>query len=593
MLRSLYLKSAEELEDPNGQIGAYNWPGSCVMIAGPGSGKTKTLTTKMARILTEDLRPYEGLACITYSAECARELKHRMEKIGVREGRRVFIGTVHSFCLQRLLRPFARLAAPDLPSDFLLAKDADQTRAYDVAATRVLGNRAGAYRMADILKYRQFMRDDDAEMGAVAKEYESCLHAAGYIDFDDMAIQGLRLVRNHAWIRNTLCARYPVLVIDEYQDLSPYLHQIVMHLHKAAGIRLIAVGDPDQSIYPFQGARPELLAELCELPTIEVFRLKFNYRCAQQIIDASTVVLAEPREYTSRNSGYGTLHFHPVPEGLSAQAGYIHNIIIPNIMARREGLLSSQIGILYPNKNSAQPLADCFDTHSVSYIRIDSNARYPKTPFTRWIEDCAARCSIGWHGKSPRISDLVGTFERFLGRQNDRDGRREATTLFANFLFSQFSAEIDLCDWLEDLGITCLNPLFELYDKLAENRADFELLLRLSQVGGSLEGKTLEKFAGQAGASDHLNLITLHSAKGREFDVVVMLDLEQGQLPSWSAKSGRALAEARRLFYVGVTRAKYEVHFVYSGFTVDRDGRRRIDGPSQFVDEIRTQAGEL
>jgi len=127
-------------------------------------------------------------------------------------------------------------------------------------------------------------------------EYERLLEQAGKIDFDSMVLAGLALIKNHAWIRKVLKAKYPILVVDEYQDLGTPLHQIVMHFCFGGGIRLFAVGDPDQSIYGFTGANPSLMDELTEREDVEVVHLRLNYRCGKTIIVASregvsTVVL--------------------------------------------------------------------------------------------------------------------------------------------------------------------------------------------------------------------------------------------------------------------------------------------------------------
>jgi DNA helicase-2/ATP-dependent DNA helicase PcrA len=107
---TLYLRAAEDLRRNAGQWAAYNSTGHCVVLAGPGSGKTKTLTIKMARILAEDVDEPRGVACITYNNECARELESRLEALGVQRRNRAFIGTVHSFALTQIILPYARTA---------------------------------------------------------------------------------------------------------------------------------------------------------------------------------------------------------------------------------------------------------------------------------------------------------------------------------------------------------------------------------------------------------------------------------------------------------------------------------------------------
>jgi len=105
-----YMLAAAQLRSNDGQWAAYNSMGHCVMLAGPGSGKTKTLTIKMARMLAEDVKPPRGIACITYNNQCARELKRRLKALGVDDGHRTSIGTLHGFCLKHIVLPYAQLA---------------------------------------------------------------------------------------------------------------------------------------------------------------------------------------------------------------------------------------------------------------------------------------------------------------------------------------------------------------------------------------------------------------------------------------------------------------------------------------------------
>ena len=131
--RALYLRAAEDLRPNDGQWAAYNSRGHCVVLAGPGSGKTKTLTVKLARLLSEDIEEPRGLACITYNNECARELQQRLDALGVGSSRRIFIGTVHSFSLTQILMPYGRLLRLNLPNDFAVASQYQQRGALERA----------------------------------------------------------------------------------------------------------------------------------------------------------------------------------------------------------------------------------------------------------------------------------------------------------------------------------------------------------------------------------------------------------------------------------------------------------------------------
>jgi len=133
-----YVTAAEALRDNPGQWQAYESKGNCVVLAGPGSGKTKTLTIKMARMLAEDVESPRGIACITFNTECAGELRRRLEQLGIQESRNVFVGTIHSFCLKHVVLPYARLAGLDLPDDLAVALPSEQQRTFEDAFAKVI-----------------------------------------------------------------------------------------------------------------------------------------------------------------------------------------------------------------------------------------------------------------------------------------------------------------------------------------------------------------------------------------------------------------------------------------------------------------------
>ena len=144
----------------------------------------------------------------------------------------------------------------------------------------------------------------------LSKSYEALLLANGLIDFDGLVLVGLELIERYEWVRRSIKAKYPVMVIDEYQDLGLPLHRMVLALMNKAGVRIIAVGDPDQSIYGFTGAKPSLLRTLEGLPSVEPIRLKLNYRCADQIIAASRSLLTDPAEFQSHDGRQGEIRIY-------------------------------------------------------------------------------------------------------------------------------------------------------------------------------------------------------------------------------------------------------------------------------------------
>jgi DNA helicase-2/ATP-dependent DNA helicase PcrA len=590
-----YRLAVEELRGNPGQWQAYNANGHCVVLAGPGSGKTKTLTIKIAKLLIDTIREPRGLACITYNNECAHELKTRLERLGIYESENVFIGTVHSFCLKKVLLPYAALAGIDLPADHRVAITSEQDALFADAVALQMGpdeppsrwrTRADAYRRTHLNRETAEWHDDEDAARLIIR-YEGLLRQRGLIDFDDMVLIGLRIIESQRWVRRALRAKYPVLVIDEYQDLGVPLHRMVRSLCFRAGLRLFAVGDPDQSIYSFAGARPELLRQLANAPGVESVRLPFNYRSGPTIVRASEIALGEQRGYEARGAGMGTVDFHDRPAGLEDQAGYICGELIPEILARIENARVGDIAVLYLDKNDGDVIARKAAEYGFPTIRIDRGAPYPRTPLTRWLEECAAWCATGWQTGTPRLSSLLGTWASTLRIRRSGELRMQHGRInLVRFLWRGRLPDMGLLEWLTEFRQECLGAVLDADPVLRDERDALAKVMDACGAEGSIAEWTVRIFAGQGGSPDYLNLITLHSAKGLEFKAVVMMGMEQGRIPDWRAIEAGKL-EQRRLFYVGLTRAKDEVHMTYSGWYRNRYGRQFANGPSEFLTEVR------
>ena len=592
---SAYRYAVEDLRGNPGQWRAYNAQRHCVVLAGPGSGKTKTLTVKIAKLLIESVREPRGLACITYNTECARELVTRLDRLGVSRADHVFIGTVHSFCLKRVLIPYVALSGINLSQDFRVAQPSEQAALFGRAVEMTISadepprrwrTRADEYRRTHLDRNSSEWQEDE-QLASLVTEYEHLLRRRGMIDFDDMVLLGLRLIESQRWVRTALHAKFPFIIVDEYQDLGVPLHRIVRSLCFRAGSRLFAVGDPDQSIYGFNGARPELLRDLAGSPCVESIRLPFNYRSGPTIVRASEVALGEVRGYVARGVGRGTVDVHERRGGLRDQGRYICGQLIPNAIKRVEGLRIGDVAVLYLDKNDGDVIAGIASEFGFPTMRIDSGAPYAKTPMTRWLEDCAAWCRGGWRTGAPRLSSLLATWASIMRIPVSSNSRwHHRKVCLVRFLLSHRNGELPLRDWLTSFCQDCLGTVLDSDTTLRDERDALASVTVASRFDGAIGEWNVHLFGGQGGSPDHLNLITLHSAKGLEFRVVVMMGMEQGRIPRWDS-SEQKKREERRLFYVGVSRAKEEVHLTYSGWTENQYGRRFWKGPSEFLVEIR------
>lgn len=595
-MNSAYLKTSEELRENPGQWAAYESTGHCVVLAGPGSGKTKTLTIKLARMLADDVRDPRGIACITYSNECARELKRRLQALGVEEReRRVFIGTIHSFSLKHIVAPFALAAGLNIANPIKVATADEQRKLFDAALTNVMGEsaRASHFKVA-IDAYRRTHLDrntaswnEDTNFSGVITNYEGRLRRAGLIDFDDLMLLGLNLVESYEWVRRSIVAKFPILAVDEYQDLGLPLHRIVMDLCFGAGARLFAVGDADQSIYSFAGARPELLKQLSEREDVTSVTLPFNYRSAPEIVAAGEATLGEPRGYTAKNTNKGIIEFHYFENGLEEQVDAIIADLIPAALKRDDKRRLGDVAIIYTDYNDGNLVSGVASAAGLKFVRIDSGAPIPTTPMIRWLQDCAEWCAGGWQRSQPKLRDLISSWFRFNPSRRQTSDRIELQRSLVTFLFANRDSDETLANWLEGIERDLLRPAFASEGTLRDEEKNIATLLKLTNEGNELENATLAIFSGKAGSPNHLNLITLHSAKGLEYEVVFLLGMDEGRLPSWADNTNEKRAEARRRFYVGLTRAKSEVHLTYSGFTENKYGTRFERGPSPFLTELK------
>lgn len=325
---------------------------------------------------------------------------------------------------------------------------------------------------------------------------------------------------------------------------------------------------------------------------MEVVRLPFNYRCGQTIVTISETALGHERGYRSKAKQAGTIDFYECPEGLAQQAELICQTIVPEALARRRGRKLGDVAVLYLDRNDGEVIADAVAGAGMKCIRIDKGAPYRRTPLTRWIEDCATWCSGGWKSGMPRLSLLIRTWlglDRSLRSPLDLRARRVE---LVSFLFAHRDADLPLRDWLEELLATSLREVLGQELSLADEGVALVELQTACASEGKLGALTIGAFSGQTGSPDHLNLITLHSAKGLEFDVVVMMGMDQGRIPNWNAKSAESKQEPRRLFYVGLTRARHEVHMTYSGWTKSPRGYRFDNGASEFLLEVQSKLAE-
>jgi len=597
---SFYKTEALQLNE-FGQKAAYESNTNCAVIAGPGSGKTKTLVLKVAKTLDEEINDYQKVACITYSRQCCRELQQRFKKIGISLNENLYVGTVHSFCLSQIVSPLAHLVESELPATYSIANEKQRNDSFESAKSRI-GEAAKYCSFATMTNYRMSYLERDESFNSndilyanLVTNYELFLRSNSLVDFDDLILITGKMIKDYAWIRDILKAKFPIIVIDEYQDLGKPLHEIVLLLVEH-GVKVIAVGDVDQSIYGFTGAHPELLLSLSERSDFEKIEMKLNYRSAQNIVNLSDGFVGANKGVVAHNQNrVAIIDYHLCPNGLEEQVDEALKKALACVDLLESRTLSD-VAILYPDAKTGDIVAQKATDRGLFYSRIDNNAPYRKNPMTNFIEDCASWITFDWkeQGKSIYLNDLIKSFTVLT--RNFIEDIDSAALNFVKFLWS--SKNISNLITAEAFVSKLIAEHFSVFIDEPKTKDDFYEVLKMQSSlkdDGALHNINLQMLGDNRDKSNKLNLITYHSSKGCEYDVVIAIGLDNGVFPrlvydftsyQWCWPADKELQEKRRLFFVALTRAKYDVHFFKSEYFLTSRGAKKYYGQSVFLDEL-------
>ncbi|QHH96052.1 ATP-dependent helicase [Acinetobacter dispersus] len=566
-------QALSELEKNKEQFEAVQCKRHCVVLAGPGSGKTKTLTTAIARTLHEEVIAPRAIACITYNNECAIELETRLAKLGIETTGTSFIGTVHSFALTQIIMPYYRCVSIDIPPDFKVATSSECRTARENAYKKIYNDSGDPHKQWDFASEKRNRevdrtlpnwRSHNQELAEFIEEYEKELRNQGLIDFDDMPLIAFKMIKENSWIREALEARFPILFVDEYQDLGHALHELVLLLCFSGKIRLFAVGDADQSIYGFTGANPELLQSLTQRRDVQSIQLRFNYRSGTKIVKASSAALNEHRNYDSpEGTPEGEIIFNPVNGGLDEQAYFVVNSLLSEL--NRKGHKNENIAILYRAAWLGDKIVEALDYREVPYHRTDGNSLIKRSSkFARFIEDCAKWVAGGWKVAEPPFNRLhKQALSLVYSNQYTQNEEQILLLQLINFLQKSRTIEETTNEWLLRFKLELVTPwTIVCRNSFQEWCICSELIEKTSPTLN--KDISLELFSGKVEGTGRVNLTTFHSSKGREFDAVILFGVNNSVIPvSRDKKTSKTLQEARRVFYVAVTRPKTILHLVY------------------------------
>jgi DNA helicase-2/ATP-dependent DNA helicase PcrA len=577
-----------ELRENGRQWQAFTTTGDCAVLAPPGSGKTKLLTTRLAYdLVSEAIPPPQGAACITMTNEAAGELRRRLDALGVLPRPNVTVSTVHAFALSSIVGPYARPSGRPELAESRLASKSETDAAFQRASVavfgvggdplRALGARTTMDKVRRLADYSGDNHLGGPDIARLARCYEAELQKAGTFDFNDLMRHAVEMVQEHEWLRRTLIATYPHLYVDEYQDLPPTLDALVRALSfdQAVDATLFAVGDPDQAINGFMGTRPELLVELAALPGVTRVDLELNYRCGEEIVQASLRALGQRRNVRGVTEG-GDIVIEAAADGPDAQRERAVALVRD---ALDEGVAYEQITVLAQATEERDLIVDALRTQEIP-VFARSDRDYGPTPVTMVIEALALYAATD-PPPAEDLADLLDTWQAVLRESIDHS----VITAIVE-LVTQTSADSSAGEFVHAFTRLGLRELVEDPGSSQDGR-QLERMRKALAPGGKLSTLTVKDLGDRARAKGRVMAATTHGIKGLEFDVVIVCDCEEGRMPHWGSIKGAdpqtAIAEDNRKFYVSLTRARRRVHLVWSGWRISQRGNRYDIELSRFA----------
>jgi DNA helicase-2/ATP-dependent DNA helicase PcrA len=613
--------------------------GPLLVLAGAGTGKTRVITYRVAHLIELGV-PGSAILAVTFTNKAASVMKERISDLLRSTGRdasEVWVSTFHSFCARLIRRESQHLG---LPRDFAIYDDDDQTAAVKRALAQLdlsTDDYPPRSMRAQIsyAKNHGLTADEMAAMAAEARDearkqaaevfrvYNDILRKAAALDFDDLLLRAVELLREHADVRAAWNARFHYLMVDEFQDTNRSQEELVRLL---AGTRknVCVVGDEDQSIYAWRGARAGNLKRFTtDFPTAKLIRLEENYRSTQTILDAAAAVVKNNSDRLGKTLqatlGAGArLKFFEAPDS-AAEAEFICGQL--SGLVRNEP--DARIAVLYRTGAQSRSFEEVLRRLGIRYRVVGGFSFYERAE----VRNALAYVRLIFHPEDDvallRVLNVpprgIGAVTVAALEARARETGQSLWSVISNGEFltgKKFSGALrSFCKLIEDLQKDCqgMQPTqliervlgstgyldwVEQQDNLEHtSRAENLRELANAMAEATEQGQTLEDVLDQAAlASDSdqyddtipVSLMTLHSAKGLEFDAVFLAGLEEGLLPHGRALGSSAeVEEERRLFYVGMTRAKLSL--VLSRAVYRRtygEERLRAALPSRFLAEI-------
>lgn len=597
--------------------------GPCLVIAGAGSGKTKVLTTRIANLIENGVKPYNILA-ITFTNKAAGEMRERVNNII--NAHDAFIGTFHSFGL-KIIRENSALF--NLTSAFTLIDTEDQTSIIkkimkDINITDKMISPAFIKSKISFIENNMlsdseisnFLISENEKIAVkIYYEYEKILKRNNTLDFDDLLKKPVELFNSNKEVLEKYQDKFKYILIDEYQDTNEVQYKLVKLLSKKY-LNLFVVGDPSQSIYAFRGANYQNILNFeKDFKGCTVIKLPQNYRSTQTILDAANEVISHNKQrkdldlFSDLGQGVKIKYIRTFNDSMENKR------VVDEIQKLyEEGYNRKDMAIFYRTNAQSRSIEDALVKANIPYKVFGSFYFYKR----KEIKDLLAYLKlIANPSDDVSLERVINEPKRKIGDKTIENLREKARSLNISMFEAIDSGKelefknliLNLIEISKDTSITGLidktlelSKMKETYenDKSLESDIRLENLMEFRSVSETYEKETgnvnLSDFLMEVSLvsdaaeysldSDAVTLMTVHSAKGLEFKVVFIIGLEENIMPiSKALYDDEELEEERRLMYVAITRAKEKLYLLNAGRRM-LYGNMQMNPPSRFISEI-------
>ncbi|MEI7239508.1 DNA helicase Rep [Pectobacterium brasiliense] len=594
--------------------------GPCLVLAGAGSGKTRVITNKIAHLIRQCGYQAKHIAAVTFTNKAAREMKERVSQtLGRKETRGLMIATFHTLGLEIIKREYVALG---MKSNFSLFDDQDQMALLKELTEQWLENDKVLLQqlISTISNWKNDLIDPAGAAATARSErdklfvhcyslYHDHLRACNVLDFDDLILLPTLLLKQNVEVRERWQNRLRYLLVDEYQDTNTSQYELVKLL-VGTRARFTVVGDDDQSIYSWRGARPQNLVLLQQdFPALDVIKLEQNYRSSGRILKAANILIANnPHVFEKRlfsELGYGDELKVITANNEDHEAERVVGELIAHHFIKKTQY--GDYAILYRGNHQSRLFEKMLMQNRIPY-RISGGTSFFSRPE---IKDLLAYLRVLTNpDDDSAFLRIVNTPKREIGpatmkKLGEWAGQRNKGLFSASFdlglsqsltgrgleslqRFTQWLAEIarlaerepvaavrdlihglDYESWLyetspspkaAEMRMKNVNQLFSWMTEMLEG-SDLDEPMTLTQVVTRFTLRDMMERGESEEELDQVQLMTLHASKGLEFPYVFLVGMEEGLLPHQSSIDEDNVDEERRLAYVGITRAQRELFF--------------------------------